>query len=160
MGSAVLKHRLLMMFQQAPILGHDPTQATTADSVGRGGRRGRQGSGGALDGGGRLLEHDELIDCVCEAQGGRRPHSRTRGRSQTPAEIVLRLLLLKHVRNWRYQTLEREVRLNLAYRDVRGIGLCEASDAKTLARIGQAIDGDVVADCIGGWSSWRRRKEW
>ena len=68
----------------------------------------------------KVLEDDELIDCVCEAQGGRRLHSRTRGRSQTPAEIVLRLLLLKHVRNWSYHTLEREVRLNLAYCGFRG----------------------------------------
>jgi len=94
----------------------------------------------------KLLEDDELIDCVYEAQGGRRPHSRTRGRSQTPAEIVLRLLLLKHVRRWSYDTLEREVRANLVYRDFCRIGLGKAPDAKTLARIGQAIGGDVLAE--------------
>lgn len=47
-----------------------------------------------------LLEDEELIEAVFEAQGQRHTHSATRGRGQTPAETALRLLLLKHVRNW------------------------------------------------------------
>lgn len=97
----------------------------------------------------RLLRDEELIDLVHEAQGERHQNSRTRGRSQTPAEIVLRLLLLKHVRDWSYDTLEREVRANLAYRDFCRIGLGKVPDAKTLARVGQAISGDVIADLHG-----------
>ena len=93
-----------------------------------------------------LLDDEELIDRVHDAQGERHQNSRTSGRSQTPAEMVLRLLLLKHVRNWSYDTLEREVRANLAYRDFCRIGLGKVPDAKTLARIGQAISGDVIAD--------------
>jgi hypothetical protein len=34
-----------------------------------------------------------------------------------PADVVVRLLILKHVRNWSYAVLEREVRANLVYRD-------------------------------------------
>jgi len=34
---------------------------------------------------------------VCTAQGKRHPNSRTRGRTQTPAEVALRLLILKYV---------------------------------------------------------------
>jgi len=94
----------------------------------------------------RLLEDDELIDRVYEAQGERHEHSATRGRSQTPAEMVLRLLLLKHVRNWSFDTLEREVRMNLAYRDFARIGLGKVPDAKTLARIAQALGGEVIAE--------------
>jgi IS5 family transposase len=56
------------------------------------------------------------------------------------------LLLLKHVRNWSYDILEREVRANLAYRDFCRIGLNKVPDAKTLARIGQVISGDVIAE--------------
>lgn len=58
----------------------------------------------------KLLDDDELIDLVWAAQGERHEQSATRGRPQTPAEIALRLLLLKHVRNWGFETLEREVR--------------------------------------------------
>lgn len=93
-----------------------------------------------------LLSDDELIDHVYEAQGKRHEKSQTRGRSQTPAEMVLRLMLLKHVRNWSYDTLEREVRMGLAYRDFARIGLGKVPDAKTMARIGQALDGEVIAE--------------
>lgn len=94
----------------------------------------------------RLLEDEELIDRVYEAQGERHKHSATKGRSQTPAEIALRLLLLKHVRNWSFDVLEREVRMNLAYRDFTRIGMGKVPDAKTLARIAQALGGEVIAE--------------
>src|SRR5579863_8588347 len=94
--------------------------------------------------GDRLLDDEELIDRVYEAQGERHEHSATRGRSQTPAEMVL--LLLKHVRNWSFDVLEREVRMNLAYRDFTRIGMGKVPDAKTLARIAQALGGEVIAE--------------
>lgn len=59
---------------------------------------------------------------------------------------MLRLLLLKHVRNWSYDVLEREVRANLAYRDFARLGLSKVPDAKTLARIGQILNGEVIAE--------------
>jgi len=93
-----------------------------------------------------VLEDEELIQQVFEAQGKRHEYSATKGRSQTPAEIVLRLLLLKHVRNWSFDVLEREVRMNLAYRDFARIGLGKVPDAKTLARIAQALGGEVIAE--------------
>src|SRR5258708_20045167 len=92
----------------------------------------------------RLLEDEELIDLVLEAQGERHPHSATRGRAQTPAETALRLLLLKHVRNWSFDTLEREVMANLVYRDFSRIGLGKGPDAKTLARTAQAFGGRLI----------------
>ncbi len=63
-----------------------------------------------------LLEDEQLLDTVYEAQGERQPQSRIRGRMHTPAEVVLRMLLSKHIRNWSYDVLEREVRANLVYR--------------------------------------------
>src|SRR6202050_606400 len=94
----------------------------------------------------RLLEDDELIDRVYEAQGERHEHSATKGRSQTPDEMVLRPLLLRHLRNWSFDTLEREVRTNLAYRDFARIGMGRVPDAKTLARIAQALGGEVISE--------------
>jgi transposase, IS5 family len=96
--------------------------------------------------GDRLLEDESLIDGVFAAQGERHEHSATKGRSQTPAEMVLRLLLLKHVRNWSFDKLEREVRANLVYRDFTRIGMGKVPDAKTLARIAQALGGGVIAE--------------
>src|SRR5246500_401683 len=94
----------------------------------------------------KLLQGEELIELVYEAQGERHEQSATRGRSQTPAERVLRLLLLKHVRNGSFDTLEREVKMNLAYRDFTRIGMGKVPDAKTLARIAQALGGEVIAE--------------
>ena len=92
-----------------------------------------------------LLEDEDLIDVVYQAQGERHEHSATRGRTQTPAETVLRLLLLKHVRNWSFDTLEREVTLNLAYGDFAHIGSGKVPDAKTLARMAQTLGGEAIA---------------
>ena len=94
----------------------------------------------------RVLEDDELIARVFDAQGRRWKKSRTRGRLQTPAEVVLRLLMLKHIRDWSYQTLEREVRANLVYRSFTRIGGEKVPDAKTIGRLGQVVNADVVAD--------------
>jgi IS5 family transposase len=92
----------------------------------------------------KLLEDERLLDAVYEAQGERHPQSRVRGRMQTPAEVVLRPLLLKHIRNWSYGVREREVRANLVYRAFTRIGDEKVPDAKTLARLGQLIEPKVV----------------
>jgi IS5 family transposase len=94
----------------------------------------------------QLLEDETLVELVFEAQGERHAHSATKGRAQTPAEIALRLLLLKHVRNWSFDTLEREVAANLVYRDFTRIGVRKVPDAKTLARIAQALGGEVMGE--------------
>jgi IS5 family transposase len=94
----------------------------------------------------RLLEDEQLIERVFEAQARRWLKSRTRGRRQTPAEVVLRLLILKHVRNWSYEVLEREVRANLVYRTFARIGAGKVPDAKTLGRLGQVVGEEVVSD--------------
>jgi hypothetical protein len=95
--------------------------------------------------GDRLVDDEDLIELVYQAQSDRHEKSATLGNAQTPAETVLRLLLLKHVRKWSFGTLERQVSLNSAYRDFAGVGLGKVPDAKTLARIAQALDGGVVS---------------
>jgi Transposase domain (DUF772) len=64
-----------------------------------------------------VLADEEIVATVYEALARRHPKSRCRGRRGTPAAVVLRLLILKHIRNWSYEQLEREVRANLVYRD-------------------------------------------
>jgi len=94
----------------------------------------------------QLLEDEQLLDTGYESQGERYAQSRQRGRLQTPAEVVLRLLLLKHIRNWSYDTLEREVRANLVYRAFTRIGDETVPDAKTLARLGQLLGPQVIEE--------------
>jgi IS5 family transposase len=58
--------------------------------------------------------------------------------------MVLRLLILKHVRNWSYAVLEREVRANLVYRDFTRVGAAKMPDAKTMGRWGLAVGPHTV----------------
>lgn len=93
-----------------------------------------------------ILGDDHLVSAVYEALGTRHPQSRTRGRRGAPAEMVLRLLVLKHLRNWSYATVEREVRGNLVYRDFTRIGGGKVPDAKTMGRWGTAVGPGVIED--------------
>ena len=77
-----------------------------------------------------VLDDPELLDLVYTTLATRWPNSRTRGRKGTPAEVVLRLLVLKHMRNWSYAMVEREVRANLVYRQFTRVGTQKVPDAK------------------------------
>ena len=93
-----------------------------------------------------LLEDDVILDAVYEPQGRRHSRSRTRGRHQTPSEVVLRMRILKHVRNWSYQTLEREVRARVVYRRFCRIGMEKVPDAQTLVRLGQTVGPEAIRE--------------
>jgi len=91
-----------------------------------------------------VLADEDIVTAVYEALAKRHPKSRSRGRRGTPAEMVLRLLILKHVRNWSYAVLEREMRANLVYRDFTRVGGAKMPDAKTMGRWGIAVGPDVI----------------
>jgi IS5 family transposase len=92
----------------------------------------------------RVLEDEQLVSAIYEALVRRHAKSRTRGRLGTPAEIVLRMLLLKHLRNWSFEVVEREVRANLLYREFTHVGGGKVPDAKTLGRQARALGPDVI----------------
>ena len=92
----------------------------------------------------RVLADEEIVAAVYEALAKRRPKSRSRGRLGAPAEVVLRLLVLKHIRNLSYVALEREVRANLVYRDFTRVGGGKMPDAKTMGRWGLAVGPQVL----------------
>lgn len=58
--------------------------------------------------------------------------------------MVLRMLLLKHMRNWSYRALEREVRANLVYRQFTRAGAQKVPDAKTLGRLALALGPEII----------------
>ena len=92
----------------------------------------------------QVLEDEQLVATVYEALAKRSPKSRTRGRHGTPAEVVMRLLLLKHIRNWSFDVVEREVRANLVYRDFTRVGAAKAPDSKTMGRWGLALGPETI----------------
>jgi transposase, IS5 family len=91
-----------------------------------------------------VLADEEIVAAVYEALAKRHPKSRCRGRRGAPADVVLRLLTLKHIRNWSYEELEREVRANLVYRDFTHVGGGKMPDAKTMGRWGLALGPQVL----------------
>jgi transposase, IS5 family len=92
----------------------------------------------------RLLEDEELIEPVYQAQGRRWGQSRTRGRKQTPAEVVLRMLVLKHANNWSFEETEHQVRANVVCREFARVGLEKVPDAKVIGKIAKMLGPEVV----------------
>lgn len=91
-----------------------------------------------------VLDDPQLLDAAYQALAHRWTHSRTCGRRGTPVDVVVRLLVLKHMRNWSYAALEREVRSNLVYRQFTRIGAAKVPDAKTLGKLGIALGSAVI----------------
>ena len=92
-----------------------------------------------------LLEDEAVTEVVAQALEKRWPQSRRRGRLGTPAEVVIRMLILKHLFDWSYDDLEREVRANLVYRMFTRIDAGDVPDAKTIVKIARALGPDVIA---------------
>ena len=91
-----------------------------------------------------LLEDEAVIEVVAQALEARWPQSRRRGRPGTPAEVVIRMLILKHLFDWSYDDLEHEVRANLVYRTFTRIDAGEVPDAKTILKIARALGPEVI----------------
>jgi IS5 family transposase len=91
------------------------------------------------------LEDEAVIEVVAQALEGRWPQSRRRGRPGTPAEVVIRMLILKHLFDWSYDDLEQEVRANLVYRAFTRIDAGQVPDAKTIVKIAGALGPEVIA---------------
>jgi IS5 family transposase len=90
------------------------------------------------------LEDTAVIDVVAQALEKRWPQSRRRGRLGTPAEVVIRMLILKHLFDWSYDDLEHEVRANLVYRAFTRIDAGDVPDAKTILKIARALGPEVI----------------
>jgi IS5 family transposase len=93
-----------------------------------------------------LLEDDTLLNLVQQELSKRIKKSKTRGRRGTTAEVVLRMLILKHMRNWSYEVLTREVRANLVYREFTRIGGGTVPDDKTMGRLARQLGPERIAE--------------
>jgi len=90
------------------------------------------------------LEDEAVIEVIAQALEKRWPQSRRRGRLGTPAEVVIRMLILKHLFDWSYDDLEHEVRANLVYRMFTRIDAGDVPDAKTILKIARALGPEVI----------------
>src|SRR6267142_1841588 len=94
------------------------------------------------------LEDETLVELIAEALERRYPLSRRRGRLGTPADVVLRMLVLKHLHDWSFDECEREVRGSLVYRAFCRIDCERVPDAKTLIRLAGLLDEPVLKDVL------------
>jgi IS5 family transposase len=95
-----------------------------------------------------LLDDEGLLDHVTAALARRHPLSTRRGRLGTPAAVVLRMLVLKHLFEWSFDECEREVRGSLVYRTFCRLDGERVPDAKTLIRLAHVLDGPVLKQLL------------
>jgi len=92
----------------------------------------------------QALQDEALLLIIQQELAKRCKKSKTRGRPATTSEVILRLLLLKHLRDWSFADLTREVRANLVYREFTRIGGGKVPDDKTVSRLARQLGPDVV----------------
>jgi IS5 family transposase len=92
----------------------------------------------------QVLEDQDLVSLMQQELTRRVKKSKTRGRPGTPAEVVLRMLLLKHMRNYSFEELSREVRANLVYREFTRVGGGKTPDDKTMGRLARQLRPEVI----------------
>jgi IS5 family transposase len=95
-----------------------------------------------------ILDDEQIVEIIADALARRRPRSRRFGRPGTPAEVVLRLLVLKHLQDWSFDDCEREVRGSLLWRAFARIDCERVPDAKTLVRLAKLVGPDNLKAII------------
>src|SRR6266699_7125507 len=84
-----------------------------------------------LDG---LLDDDAFYQQVRADFGKRYQYTLVHGRHSTPVEVLLRMLILKHLYQWSYQDTEEQVDQNLILRWFCRLYLAPVPDDTTLIR--------------------------
>jgi IS5 family transposase len=82
----------------------------------------------------RLLTDDELFQQVKADLARRYPQSTRTGRPSTPVEVVLRLLVVKHLYGWSYEQTEQFVNDSVVLRQFCRLYLAPVPDDTTLLR--------------------------
>src|SRR5580658_11368896 len=92
----------------------------------------------------QALEDEALLLIIQQELAKRYKKSKTRGRPGTTAEVVLRMMLLKHFRDWSFEDLTREVRANLVYREFTRIGADKVPDDRTMGNLARQLGPEVI----------------
>ena len=97
--------------------------------------------GDKLDG---LLDDDALYQQVRADEGSRYRSTLVHGRHSTPVEVLLRMLILKHLYQWSYKECEGRVADSLVLRWFCRVAFHEVPDACTLWRWEQTLRPEAV----------------
>ena len=86
-----------------------------------------------------LLDDDTLFQSVKNDLSKRHPQTLRRGRRSTPVEVIVRMLLLKHLCDWSYEVTEHFVKDSLSLRQFCRVYLEKVPDDTVLIRWAQLI---------------------
>ncbi len=92
----------------------------------------------------RLLDDDQLYQQVRDDFGKRHRHTLVHGRHSTPVEVLLRLLILKHLYQWSYQETEDQVDQNLILRWFCRVYWGAVPDDTTLLRWARTLQPETL----------------
>jgi IS5 family transposase len=81
-----------------------------------------------------LLDDDTLVQTVQADLARRRPRTLMDGRPSTPVEVILRMLVVKHLYGWSYEATERWVSDSLVLRQFCRVYAAPVPDDTTLLR--------------------------
>jgi IS5 family transposase len=81
-----------------------------------------------------LLDDDSLFQAIKADLARRRPRTLRDGRPSTPVEVILRLLVVKHLYGWSYEATERWVSDSLVLRQFCRVYAAPVPDDTTLLR--------------------------
>src|SRR3989442_11190468 len=92
----------------------------------------------------RLLDDDELYQQARTDFGKRHRFTLVHGRHSTPVEVLLRMLILKHLSQWSYQQCEGRVADSLVLRWFCRVAFHEVPDGSTLFRWEKTLRVETV----------------
>jgi IS5 family transposase len=96
----------------------------------------------------RLLDDDTLFSRVKADLARRYPKTTATGRPSTPVEVVLRLLIVKHLYGWSYEETERFVSDSIVLRQFTRVYLAPVPDDTTLLRWANLIHPQTLHDLL------------
>ncbi len=91
-----------------------------------------------------LLDDPTLVEQVERVLGRQHPRSRTMGRERIAADRLLRCVVLKHIKQWSFRELERELRSSLVYRRFTRFDQQKIPRYVTFSRNFAVLGDDVV----------------
>jgi len=92
----------------------------------------------------RLLEEDTLFQAVKADLARRYLHTLTHGRHSTPVEVILRMLVAKHLYRWSYEQTESFVADSITLRQFCRVYLNSVPDDTTLIRWANLIQPETL----------------
>jgi transposase, IS5 family len=92
----------------------------------------------------RLLEDEILFQQVKADLARRFPKSLVTGRLSTPVEVILRMLIIKHLHGWSYEDTERFVNDSLVLRHFCRLAMEKAPDDTTLNRWANLLQPETL----------------